>query len=139
MEQKVALTPTAIEALEAGQLADVRTPGLYIEAKSGRGRITRVWKYRRRIAGGRTTGSLKATLGAFPSHSIAAAREWAAKLNESAERGIDPNETARWERATHRTVADAHCLYMASVRAGARRKLKPRSILGKEQIWSCDM
>jgi integrase len=139
MEQKATLSPTEIEALQIGQLADPRTPGLYIEARPGRGQIVRVWRYRRRIAGGSVNGSLKATLGTFPSHSIAAAREWAAKLNCSAEQGVDPNEVERQERASHMAVADAHGLYMASVRTGARRKLKPRSILGKQQIWSCDM
>jgi integrase len=139
MGQKLTLSPTSIEALNVGRLSDARTPGLYIEACGGRGLITRVWKYRRRIAGKGAKEALKATLGAYPSHSIAVAREWAAKLNQSAEQGVDPNEVARVERARHLSVASAHALYMASVRSGERRVLKPRSILGKEQIWSCDM
>lgn len=139
MGQKFTFTPTMIEALRVGQAGDARTPGLYIEVHSNRGAISRIWKFRRRIARDGGKSAYKATLGAYPTYSIAEARDWAATLNDSAERGIDPNKVVREERAAHMTVADAHALYMASVRAGERRKLKPRSILGKEQIWSCDM
>lgn len=139
MVQKATLTPTMIEALAAGRLSDPRTPGLYIEVHFARGRTSRIWKYRRRVAGNGAGQAHKVTLGAYPSYSIAVAREWAANLNESAERGVDPGQTAREERAGHMTVTDAHALYMVAVRAGERRKLKPRTILGKEQIWSCDM
>ncbi|MBT2187163.1 site-specific integrase [Sphingobium nicotianae] len=137
MAHKPNLTPSKIEALRAGSLQDARTPGLYIEVKNGRGRISRVWKYRRRIAG-RSNAALKATLGCYPSYSIADAREWATNLNLSTERGEDPHETERAKEVRH-TVAEAHALYMAYVRSGIRRTLKPGSIRAKEQIWSADM
>ncbi|MDB5580187.1 MAG: hypothetical protein JWR80_5363, partial [Bradyrhizobium sp.] len=139
MGTKISFNPNALDKLQAGSLADPQTPGLYLEVHTGHDRTNRVWKYRRRIAGRKPARSLKATLGAYPLHSIADARDWATKLNVSAERGIDPADAVRAERAAHTKVADAHALYMASVRSGARRKLKPRSIRGKEQIWSCDI
>ncbi|WP_404337704.1 tyrosine-type recombinase/integrase [Sphingomonas sp. MMS12-HWE2-04] len=139
MEHRNALTQALIENLQAGQMTDPKTPGLYIEAKRSRGQIRRAWKYRRRIAGQSSKSALKLTLGSYPAYSIAAAREWAATLNLSAEQGLDPVQVARVERAGHLTVADAHALYMASVRKGEHRTLKPRSISGKEYIWTGDI
>ncbi len=139
MGTKISFNPSMLDKLQAGRLADPQTPGLYLEVHTGHDRTNRVWKYRRRIAGRKPARSLKATLGAYPLHSIADARDWATKLNVSAEQGIDPADAVRAERAAHTKVADAHALYMTSVRSGARRKLKPRSIRGKEQIWSCDI
>jgi integrase len=139
MGTKISFNPSALDKLQTGSLADPQTPGLCLEVHAGPDRTTRVWKYRRRIAGRKPARSLKATLGAYPLHSIADARAWATKLNVSVEQGVDPADAERAERAVHTRVADAHALYMTSVKSGLRRKLKPRSIRGKEQIWACDM
>lgn len=139
MGTKISFNPSTLDKLPTGSLADPQTPGLCLEVHAGPDRTTRVWKYRRRLAGRKPARSLKATLGQYPLHSIADARAWATKLNASVEQGVDPADAVRAERAVHTKVADAHTLYMASVRSGARRKLKPRSIRGKEQIWSCDI
>ncbi len=137
MTQKLNLTPTNVEALRSGSLSDQRTLGLYIEAQTGRGRVARVWKYRRRYPGKKS--SYKATLGSYPAYTIADARDWATSINSSVERGVDPTEAKRAEKATQISVADAHALYFAYVKAGVRRKLKPRSIKAKEYIWSGDL
>ncbi|MCP3731281.1 integrase family protein [Sphingomonas sp. MG17] len=137
MAQRVNLTPTNIDNLRIGSLSDPRTPGLYIEIQTGRGRLLRIWKYRRRIAGGKT--SHKATLGPFPAHTIADARDWANKLNLSIEKGIDPIATKREHLAASIPVSDAHALYMDEINAGTRRKLKPRTIADKEKIWASDL
>jgi hypothetical protein len=91
------------------------------------------------VAGRKSARSLKATLGAHPIHSIADARAWAVSLNVSVEQGGDSADAARAERAAYTKVADAHALYITSVKSCRRRTLKPRSIRGKGQIWSCDM
>lgn len=137
MTQKLNLTPTNIEALRSGILNDPRTPGLYIEAQTGRDRLTRVWKYRRRVAG--RTNSYRATLGSYPAHTIADAREWATEINTSVERGVDPAETKRTKLAKQISVADAHSLYLAHVKNGILRKLKPRSVEDKEYMWTADI
>ncbi|WP_447725496.1 tyrosine-type recombinase/integrase [Sphingomonas koreensis] len=137
MTQKLNLTPTNVEALRAGSLADPRTPGLYIEVQTGRGRFSRVWKYRRRLPG--KSSFYRATLGAYPVHSIADARDWAITINASVERGVDPGAAKRAERAARISVADAHALYLAHVKSGVLRKLKPRTIEEKEYIWTADL
>jgi hypothetical protein len=88
------LCPAAIDRLAVGELKDQNTPGLSIEVLlTGK----KVWKYKRRVSGG---GPLvRLSLGPFPAHSIAAAREWADKLNEQAEAGIDPREVIRAQEA----------------------------------------
>ena len=69
MSKKLNLTPSTIEALRSGSIADPHTPGLLIEAlSSGK----KVWKYRRRVSG--SAVSLKERLGLYPGHTIADAR-----------------------------------------------------------------
>jgi integrase len=133
------LCPPAIDRLAVGELKDQNTPGLSIEVMS-KGR--RVWKYKRRVSGG---GPLvRLSLGPFPAYSIAAAREWADKLNEQAEAGIDPREVIRAEEARNSmTVARAHRLYMQAARDGrasrAKRKNKPRTIADKLEVYERDI
>ena len=133
------LCPAAIDRLTVGELKDQSTPGLSIEVLStGK----KVWKYKRRVSGG---GPLvRLSLGPFPAYSIAAAREWAEKLNEQAEAGIDPREVIRAEEArTSMTVARAHKLYMQAVQEGrasrAKRKNKPRTISDKLEVYERDI
>ncbi|HEX7855145.1 MAG TPA: Arm DNA-binding domain-containing protein [Sphingobium sp.] len=127
MTRKPNPTPTNIEALRTGSLSDPPTPGVYIEVQTGRGRVTRIWKYRRRFPG--KTSSHKATLGSYPTFSMANAREWATNINTGVERGINPTEVRQAEAAAHITVSDAHALYIAHVKSGVRRKLKPGTIV----------
>ncbi len=79
MTQKLNWPPTNVEALRSDSLSDPHTPGLYIEVHTGRGRVTRVWKYRRRLSGKKTFH--RATLSSYPAHSIADARDWAASID----------------------------------------------------------
>ncbi|WP_380872099.1 phage integrase [Sphingomonas sp. DBB INV C78] len=135
MARQKALTPGVIDALNCVRVCDPQTPGLQIEALPG-GR--KRWQYRRRLP--RTSVVVKLVLGTFPAHSIAAAREWAAVLNEQVEAGIDPRE----ERARlSMTVARAHGLYMQAVREGrssrAKRINKPRTIAEKIEIFQRDV
>ncbi len=133
------LTPAAIDNLCTKKLEDCLTPGLSIEVlKSGKKR----WQYRRRVQGSGII--VKLSLGPFPAHSIAAAREWAAELNVHVERGVDPREAARAEEALNTmTVAKAHGLYMKAVRDGrssrAKRPNKPRTISDKLEIYERDI
>lgn len=122
-----------------GDLKDPNTPGLSIEVlSSGK----KVWKYKRRVAAG---GPLvRLSLGQFPAHTIAAAREWAGKLNDLVEAGIDPREVMRAAEArASMTVARAHGLYMHAVREGrasrAKRRNKPRTIADKLEIYERDI
>jgi integrase len=133
------LTPSAIDRLTEGDIKDPSTPGLSIEVlSSGK----KVWKYGRRVAGG---GPLvRLSLGQFPAHPIAAAREWAGKLNENVEAGVDPREIIRAEELrASMTVARAHGLYMHAVREGrasrAKRRNKPRTIADKLEIYERDV
>ncbi|MBO9623982.1 MAG: integrase arm-type DNA-binding domain-containing protein [Sphingomonas sp.] len=141
-----ALTPAAIDALSRGKLHDIRTPGLMIEVlKSGK----KVWKYERRLVA--VGVPIRLTFGRFPARTLAAAREWAAAINEQVEAGIDPRvakraeeERLRAEKARNEmTVARAHALYMAAVHEGrasrAKRKNKPRTIKDKLDIYRCDI
>ena len=77
MTRTQTITPSAVDGLTMGDLKDPNTPGLSIEVlSSGK----KVWKYKRRVAAG---GPLvRLSLGQFPAHTIAAAREWAGKLND---------------------------------------------------------
>ncbi len=139
MRKPQTFTPSRLDEMQSGRMADPITPGLYIEVRTGRGRISRVWKYRRRVAGAVGAHAVKATLGTYPSYSIALAREWAAKLNRSAGRGIHPLRAEAAERQSRMTVAEAHAHYLAFVRSSTLRELKPRSIQDKENIWTCDI
>ncbi|HEX8443448.1 MAG TPA: integrase arm-type DNA-binding domain-containing protein [Allosphingosinicella sp.] len=139
MTKMQALTPSAIERLARGNLKDRFCPGLSVEViSSGK----KVWKYARRVAG---AGPLvRLSFGQFPAYSIAAAREWAGKLNEQVEAGIDPRETLRREELrASMTVARAHGLYMRAVREGrasrAKRPNKPRTIADKLTIYEKDI
>ncbi|TPG42749.1 DUF4102 domain-containing protein [Sphingomonas koreensis] len=139
MRRRKALTPAAADAHTVGMLADPSTPGLSLEARpTGK----KTWIYRRRIARCGTT--VRMSLGPFPKHTIAAARAWAADLNESIEAGIDPREVERSmiERAKM-TVELSHSLYMTAVREGrasrAKRINKPRTISDKLAIYDCDI
>jgi hypothetical protein len=138
MERRKALTPASIDSLKAGKCVDPATPGLSIEVRAGK----KLWQYRRRIAGHGAT--VKMTLGPFPAHTIAAARQWAAGLNDQVEAGIDPRaiEMAATERAKM-TIEYSHGLYMAAVREGrasrAKRVNKPSTIAEKLAIYRCDI
>lgn len=133
-----AFTPAAIDALICGRICVPESPGLRIEVlPSGKKR----WKFRRRVSGGRT---IKMHFGLFPHVSIADAREWAVKLNEQIDAGINPKEAVRTEEAhTSMTVRRAHALYMLAVREGrssrAKRPNKPRTIKDKLEIYERDI
>jgi hypothetical protein len=102
----------------------------------------KIWRYRRRVVGSGIP--VKRTLGNYPQHSIAAAREWAADLNGQLEAGIDPRaeEQEAIDRA-NMTIKAAHGLYMDAVREGrasrAKRPNKPRTIADKLAIYDCDI
>ncbi len=139
MSKKKGFTPAAIEMLQKGSLLDPLTPGLRIELlASGK----KKWKYHRRVIGGDEV--VKATLGAFPAHTIADARKWADALNERVEAGVDPREEQRAanERAGM-TVARAHAFYIQAAREGrasrAKRVNRPRTIVDKLKIFRCDI
>lgn len=144
--KKVALTPSAIDNLWSNKLEDALTPGLAIEVlPSGK----KQWKYRRRLQ--KSAAFVKLSLGQFPAHSIADAREWAGKLNREIEAGVDPREALRAEEERIRaeeerstmTVDRAHLLYMVAVREGrssrAKRRNKPRTISDKLEIYQRDV
>lgn len=129
------LSPAIINALASGKCADPMTPGLLVSvAASGK----KNWVFRRRIA--RSTTIIQLTLGTFPAFTIAAARDWARGLNETVERGEDPRELIRAEKARQAlTIAHAHEKYMAAVRRGDRKTLKPRTITDKELMFKRDI
>lgn len=139
MSKKKGFTPAAIDMLRNGSLLDPLTPGLRIQLlASGK----KKWKYHRRVTGGDEI--VKATLGAFPAHTIADARRWADALNERVEAGVDPREEQRAanERAGM-TVARAHAIYIQAAREGrasrAKRVNRPRTIVDKLKIFRCDI
>lgn len=139
MAQKAFLTPTTIEHMPPGTLGDSRLAGLFID-KSDNGRA--YWRYRRRIVGSRL--SVVVRLGAFPTHSIAAARAWASALNEKVESGIDPRTQLASEIGDPViTVRRAHALYMVAVREGraskAKKANKPRTVDDKLKIFARDI
>lgn len=140
MAKKIPFTPASLDAMiNVRILADPLTPGLAIEVlSSGKKR----WKYRRKIVGRDVTVTLFG--GLYPTHSIAAAREWAQGLNEQIEAGLDPREVRREEKArSEMTVARAHELYMVAVHEGrasrAKRRNKPRTIADKLEIFERDI
>jgi len=134
MEKALNLSPSRIEGLSEGKYPDAEMPGLcVIVSPSG----SRDWLYRRRVARSDTIVTLK--LGGFPAHSIGVAREWAAKLNEAIERGVDPRQERRIEKANAMSVAEAHRIYMAAMHRGDRKTLKPRSLYDKQAIFTRDI
>lgn len=136
---KAAFTPAALDALVCGRICVPETPGLRIEVlPSGKKR----WKFRRRLPG--KDVAIKMHFGLFPTCSIAEAREWASKLNEQIDAGIDPRDALREEdERTVMTVARAHKLYMVAVREGrssrAKRPNKPRTVSDKLEIYNRDI
>lgn len=139
MTRRTSLTPASVDALTEGYLVDPQTPGLWIEA-SAKGK--RTWRYRRRIQA--TDDVVKLTLGLYPKHSIAAAREWASALNAQVEMGIDPRVVVAEEiERSKLTVAYAHKRYMQAVREGrasrAKKRNKPRTVADKLAIYNCDI
>lgn len=139
MAKRFTLTPACVDALTDGNLLDPQTPGLWIEAGTNG---KRTWRYRRRITS--TDVVVKLTLGRYPKHSIADAREWAAKLNAQIEMGIDPRVVVEVEIERYAlTVAQAHERYMQAVREGrasrAKRRNKPRTIEEKLSIYHGDI
>lgn len=127
-------SPSSIDQLKSGSLRDPLVAGLCVIA-TGNGK--KIWQFRRRIPKLGTTIVLK--FGAYPGHSIAMARQWAAQLNETVDRGVDPREERRIEAARAMTLADAHSIYMTAMQRGDRKTLKPRTILDKEAIFKCDI
>lgn len=118
MENAVNLSPSRIEGLPEGKHPDALVPGLCVNVSaSGK----RTWVFRRRVAKSGTIVSLR--LGGYPAHSIGAARDWATQLNDAIERGVDPREEKRIERAKAMTVAEAHAVYMAAMWRGDRKTL----------------
>jgi len=102
----------------------------------------KVWKYRRRSNGTKLIVAMR--LGTYPANSIEDAREWAHRLNEKIESGIDPREEQRQaKRRRDITVDMAHCLYMAAAHEGrasrAKRPNKPRTISDKLEIYTRDI
>ena len=134
MNRRITLTPAGIEALKEGTLLDPLTPGLCTRID---GKSRPVWHYRRRVPG--TEDVFKKTLGPFPAHTIADARDWAAKFNQQLDAGINPREIEEVAAREAMTVAAAHDLYMAAVREGrgsrAKRRNKPRTIADKEELY----
>jgi integrase len=139
MARQKAFTPATIDDLIRGRMSDPLTPGLGIEVlMSGKKR----WDYRRRLPGADVT--VKMWLGLYPAYNIAAARDWAGKLNDQLGAGVDPREAIRAEEARAiMTVDRAHQLYMVAVREGrssrAKRPNKPRTIADKLEIYERDI
>lgn len=87
MPRHKSFSPAMLDELSRGRLPDPHTPGLLLEVlPSGKKR----WEYRRRLPS--TEVTVKMWLGLYPAHPIAAARDWAGKLNEQVEAGVDPRE-----------------------------------------------
>lgn len=134
MSKAVILTPAHIERLKSGALADREVPGLSIIVA---GAARKQWRFKRVVAGTKKTVEL--VLGIYPAFSIDEAREWAGPLSKAVARGEDPRETKRAEEAMAMSVADAHAIYMDAMRRGDRKKLKPRTILDKDKMYSRDI
>lgn len=134
MTKSVILTPAHIERLKSGALADREVPGLSIIVA---GPAKKQWRFKRVVAGTKKTVEL--ILGPYPAFSIDEAREWAGPLSKAVVRGEDPRETRRAEEAQAMSVASAHVIYMAAMRRGDRKKLKPRTIADKEVIYTRDI
>ena len=80
-------TATSVKAISPStvrqQLADLSTPGLFLIVQpSG----IKSWAWRGRIAG----TPRKLTLGRYPAHGLADARDWARDLTRKRDGGIDP-------------------------------------------------
>lgn len=134
MKENFRFNSSSIAGLETGRHSDPAVPGLYMTvSRAGR----RVWLFRRRVPQSNRTVEL--TFGVFPAKSIGAARRWAASLNEVIERGIDPREEARAEKARAMSVSEAHVIYLAAMRRGDRKTLKPRTLYDKEVIFTRDI
>lgn len=135
MSEVQRLLPSSIDSLRSGKRVDPLTPGLYVEVNAlGR----KMWRYRRRVARSGTIVSMQ--LGPFPAHSIAVARAWAQELNLSVESGVDPRDALREEaERVAMTVEKAHTLYMAAMRRGDLRRLKPRTIIDKDVMFTRDI
>ena len=135
MARKRAFTPATLDGPICVPVSDPDTPGLSLRPlRSGCKR----WQYRRRLPSSNVV--VKLTLGSYPVYSIAQARQWASKLNEQVEAGVDPRETRRAEEARAiMTVDRAHQLYMTAVREGrssrAKKRNKPRTIADKLAIY----
>lgn len=134
MTKSVILTPAHIHRLTSGALSDREVPGLSIIVSAP---DRKRWRFRRVIAGTKTIVEL--ILGSFPDHSIDEARGWAAPLSKAVARGEDPRKIRRAEEALAMSVADAHKIYMAAMRRGDRKKLKPRTILDKDKMYIRDI
>ncbi|TCM08319.1 integrase arm-type DNA-binding domain-containing protein [Sphingomonas sp. PP-CC-3G-468] len=133
MARKQLFTDKTITALHSDILSDPLTDGLSIEAKAG----SLVWRYHRRIAG--TAAAVRLRLGAYPLHSIACARLWAAGLNTMVEQGIDPREAQKASKAAGMALEAAWNLYWSDVQAGVRKVLKPRTLADKKAAWLADI
>lgn len=134
MKKMAKFSPASIDSLSQGRRSDPVVAGLFITvSRSGK----KVWLFRRRIPKSADTIELK--LGTYPAHSVGAARHWAERLNEVIERGEDPREEQRKEKAKTLTVTEAHCLYMAVMRRGDRKTLKPRTLSDKDVIFTRDI
>jgi integrase len=128
------LSPSSVDALAEGKHPDPLVPGLCVNV-SATGK--KIWQFRRRVA--RSGAIVTLRLGGYPAHSIAVAREWASKLNEAIERGVDPRVEQRIERAKAMSLADAHAIYMTAMHRGDRKTLKPRTLKDKQAIFSRDI
>lgn len=126
--------PFAVDQLPEGRHPDPLVAGLCVIVDHG-GRKT--WQFRRRVAKSATVITLR--LGAFPVHSIPDARKWAEGLNHAIERGEDPRVAIRIEKARAMSVEDAHNLYMATLRRGDRKTLRPRTLTDKCVIFTRDI
>jgi integrase len=138
MARKKAFTPATLDGPICVPISDPETPGLSIRPVSG----VKKWQFRRRLP--RSDLVVKLTLGAYPAHTIADAREWARGLNEHVEVGTDPRVVLREETMrAGMTVARAHELYMVAVREGrssrAKRPNKPRTVKEKQEIYDRDI
>lgn len=134
MKENFRFNPSGIASLETGRHSDPVVPGLYVTvSRTGR----KIWLFRRRVP--QSDRTVELTFGAFPAKSIGAARRWAVSLNEVIERGIDPREEARAEKAKAMSVSAAHVIYNAAMRRGDRKTLKPRTLYDKEVIFARDI
>jgi integrase len=129
---KKSFSPLMIDALTKGSIAVPDCAGLTIEVgATGK----KVWKYKRRVAGGGAI--VKMTLGQFPAHTIPDAREWANDLNLQIERGENPK--AKLEaiaKIEAMTVDKAQELYIASCyRPDRKRPICEASINAKRELY----
>ena len=135
MNKHIALSPSSIDKLASGSIPDSDVPGLAIVV-AGQGK--KIWRFKRVIAGTGTVLELR--LGRFPVYTIADARAWARPLANAAEMGIDPRVAVREAKVrVEMTVAKAHALYIAAMRRGDRKKLKPRTLADKDVMCTGDI